>query len=182
MDFKTQTNQQPQVQAQPVQPVQQSTGPQDQFDTGSRKNGNSNGKRKLVALVVSLLMLAVLATGLVMLWQSKQTQTSGTDIEADKYQALFMTNGQVYFGHLSDLDANYTNLTDVYYLQVQQDVQPAAEKKTADQPQVSLTKLGNELHGPTDKMHIAHDQILFWENLKDDSTVVKAIKDYKAKQ
>ena len=78
-------------------------------------------------------------------------------------------------------------MTDVYYLQVQQSVQPSttnpANTGDADQqPQVSLTKLGNELHGPTDKMHISKDQILFWENLKDESTVVKAIKEYKAKQ
>ncbi len=104
--------------------------------------------------------------------------SAATDIEADKYQAVFMTNGQVYFGKLSDVTRTYADLTDVYYLQVQQAVQPAANN-TDQKSQVSLTKLGSELHGPTDKMHISRDQILFWENLKDDSTVVKAIKEYK---
>lgn len=104
--------------------------------------------------------------------------TSTTDVDTGKYQAVFMTNGQVYFGKLSDLNKAYADLTDVYYLQVQQAVQPAA---TDQKSQVSLTKLGSELHGPTDKMHISRDQILFWENLKDDSTIVKAIKDYQAK-
>jgi len=96
-----------------------------------------------------------------------------------------MTNGQVYFGKLSNLDSKYSELTDVYYLQVQQqNIQPGTGGNTtnSEQPQVSLTKLGQELHGPTDKMHIASEQILFWEDLKDDSTVVKAIKDYQAKQ
>ena len=106
----------------------------------------------------------------------KQTTTS-TDIEEGKYQAVFMTNGQVYFGKLTNPTGTYAKLTDVYYLQVQQAVQPAAESEESSQ--VSLTKLGSELHGPTDKMHISRDQILFWENLKDDSTVVKAIKEYK---
>lgn len=103
---------------------------------------------------------------------------SETDIETDKYQAVFMTNGQVYFGKLADINRTYADLTEVYYLQVQQAVQPAA---TDQKSQVSLTKLGSELHGPTDKMHISRDQILFWENLKDDSTVVKAIKEYQKK-
>ncbi len=107
----------------------------------------------------------------------KEGGTSSTDIETDKYQAVFMTNGQVYFGKLADINKSYADLTDVYYLQVQQAVQPAAE--TDQKSQVSLTKLGSELHGPTDKMHISRDQILFWENLKSDSTVVKAINDYK---
>lgn len=102
---------------------------------------------------------------------------AATDIEEDKYQAVFMTNGQVYFGKLQNPTGTYAKLTDVYYLQVQQAVQPAAENEESSQ--VSLTKLGSELHGPTDKMHISRDQILFWENLKDDSTVVKAIKEYK---
>jgi hypothetical protein len=101
---------------------------------------------------------------------------AATDIEEDKYQAVFMTNGQVYFGKLQNPAGTYAKLTDVYYLQVQQAVQPAA---TDEKSQVSLTKLGSELHGPTDKMHISRDQILFWENLKEDSTVVKAIKEYK---
>ena len=122
-------------------------------------------------IIVSLIVI-VAAFGA---YQKQGTTT--TDIETDKYQAVFMTNGQVYFGKLADVTHAYADLTDVYYLQVQQAVQPAA---TDQKSQVSLTKLGSELHGPTDKMHISRDQILFWENLKDDSTVVKAIKDYKA--
>lgn len=122
-------------------------------------------------IIVSLIVI-VAAFGA---YQKQGTTT--TDVETDKYQAVFMTNGQVYFGKLADVTHTYADLTDVYYLQVQQAVQPAA---TDQKSQVSLTKLGSELHGPTDKMHISRDQILFWENLKDDSTVVKAIKDYKA--
>ena len=111
--------------------------------------------------------------------QYKQGGSTTTDIEEDKYQAVFMTNGQVYFGKLENPTSTYAKLTDVYYLQVQQAVQPAAA--TEESSQVSLTKLGSELHGPTDKMHISRDQILFWENLKDDSTVVKAINEYNTK-
>lgn len=109
----------------------------------------------------------------------KQGGSASSDIDTSKYQAVFMTNGQVYFGKLSDVTRLYADLTDVYYLQVQQSVQPATDE--SESSQVSLTKLGSELHGPTDKMHISRDQILFWENLKDDSTVVKAIQDYKTK-
>jgi len=31
------------------------------------------------------------------------------------------------------------------------------------QPNVSLAKLGNELHGPEDSMYVSHEQVLFWE-------------------
>jgi len=104
----------------------------------------------------------------------------GNTPDESKYQAVFMTNGQVYFGKLTDVTSNYQTLTDVYYLQVQQDVQPA--KVDSTNSQISLNKLGSELHGPTDKMNIAESQILFWEDLKDDSAVVAAIKQYKSKE
>lgn len=147
---------------------------------------NGSGSRKMLTALVGLVVLVVVVVGLLFAWQAKNGGSTGASgVESDKYQAVFMTNGQVYFGKLAKVDAGYTELTDVYYLQVQQAVQPGTDEAAAangEQPQVSLTKLGNELHGPTDKMHISKDQVLFWENLKDDSTVVKAIKDYQAKQ
>jgi hypothetical protein len=60
-------------------------------------------------------------------------------------------------------------------LQVQQSVQPT-DKSAAANPQVSLAKLGSELHAPEDEMRINRDQILFWENLQDSGKVVQAIK------
>lgn len=102
-------------------------------------------------------------------------------IKRNQYQAVFLSNGQVYFGKLSGITKDYVKLTDIYYLQVQQRVQPAETQNNNQQPQVSLAKLGNELHGPEDVMYVSRDQVLFWENLKDDGRVVKAIKDHKSK-
>lgn len=171
MDFKTQSNtsQQSQPSAAPV----------------ARPVGDQppSGGRKVIGLVIGLVVVLALVVAGLMLWQAKGDKAGGLSaVEEDKYQALFLTNGQVYFGNLESSGEEYVELSDVYYLQVQQDVQPAAEAKNNESPQVSLTKLGNELHGPTDKMHVSKEQVLFWENLKDDSTVVKAIKDYKSKQ
>jgi hypothetical protein len=101
------------------------------------------------------------------------------------YQAVFLTNGQVYFGKISDANSDYPVLRDIYYLQV---VQPplqgtptqAQPAQAQAQPQISLVKLGNELHGPVDEMHISRTQVLFYEDLKSDGQVVKAIQSYKA--
>lgn len=138
-----------------------------------RQTTKSKGN-KLVTLLVVLLIVAVVAVVGYFAYQAKQP----TPPDSSKFQAVFMTNGQVYFGKLTKLGSKYTELSKVYYLQVQQPVQPSSGAKATKDSQVSLTKLGNELHGPTDKMNISSDQVLFWEDLKDDSTVVKAIKDY----
>jgi hypothetical protein len=109
-----------------------------------------------------------------------QTSTSnGSAVKSKQYQALFLTNGQVYFGHLTGVNNGYVKLTDIYYLQVQQTVQPG-QSSTNQQQNVSLAKLGNELHGPEDSMYVAQPQVLFWENLKDSGKVVQAIKSYQA--
>ncbi len=91
-------------------------------------------------------------------------------------QAVFLVNGQVYFGYVSNPQSKMVTLRDVYYLQVQQNLQQPA--KADEQPKVSLVKLGNELHGPKDEMHINREQIVFIEDMKDDSKVNQAIADY----
>ncbi len=96
-----------------------------------------------------------------------------------EFQAVFLSNGQVYFGKVSNENGNVVTVKDIYYLRVQQAVQPKAEDDKT-QPQVSLVKLGNEIHGPTDEMRINHDHVLFVEDLKADGKVVTAIKNFKA--
>jgi len=101
-------------------------------------------------------------------------------VKAKQYQAVFLTNGQVYFGKVSHVDSSYVKVTDIYYLQVQQTVQPKDNTPAAaNNQQVSLAKLGGELHGPEDAMYVSRQQVLFWENLKTDGKVAKAISDYK---
>ena len=52
------------------------------------------------------------------------------------------------------------------------------EQKT----ELSLVKLGNELHSPEDRMMINKDQVVFVEDLKNDSKVTDAITRYKQEQ
>jgi len=101
-------------------------------------------------------------------------------IDTMSYQSVFLTNGQVYFGKLSRAFNGDYLLRDVYYLQVKSDLQqlPEGEKGA---PQLSLVKLGNELHGPTDLMIINEQYILFWENLKYDSKISQSIVEHRAR-
>jgi len=99
------------------------------------------------------------------------TNTSGTK---DNYYAVFLTNNQVYFGHLENQENQYVELSNIYYLQVAgQNLQQKTDE--TDKTKLELVKLGNELHGPEDQMSVNRDQILFIEKLKADSQVVKTI-------
>lgn len=136
-------------------------------------------KKPVVYGVAAVLALGVLglavkgATSLTGASGVLGASTSGPSISQGKYQALFLTNGQVYFGKIVGLTGDTVTMKDIYYLQ--QGVQNQ-EKTETTSSQLQLTKLGKELHGPEDAMYIERSQVLFWENLKDDSEVVKNIK------
>lgn len=134
---------------------------------------------RVLVILVSILAALLIASHVA---KFVGKQMLGASVNTKRYQALFLTNGQVYFGKVSKIDDSYVKITDIYYLQVQQQVQPQSAKPDGQQPQVSLAKLGSELHGPEDVMFVNREQVLFWENLKDDGKVAQAIKDHKAKK
>lgn len=127
---------------------------------------------QLVVVVIVIVVIILLA----MLGVRQVKGTSG------KRQAVFLTNGQVYFGFVKNEGNQIVTVTDVYYLQAADasgSVQPADTKANAANAQVSLVKLGNELHGPENGMRINRDHILFFEDMKNDAKVNEAIKNYK---
>jgi hypothetical protein len=99
-------------------------------------------------------------------------------VDKSKEQAVFLTNGQVYFGKIKEVNRQFINLQGIYYLNVNQQVQPDQKSSNTQQQaqnSISLVKLGCELHGPVDQMVINRDQVTFWENLKTDGQVTKAV-------
>lgn len=131
-------------------------------------------RRKSARGLVWIILIVLVA--LAGWWWLGGGKKSGTFTRSSgDYQAVFLTNNQVYFGKLTESRGNYAILTDIFYLQVSQPLQPSQPN-----PNVSLIKLGSELHGPIDRMEINRDQILFVESLKADSQVVQGIEKYKA--
>jgi hypothetical protein len=137
----------------------------------------------ILLIVASLVFIANMTLQLAGKRGSTPLSTGSAAVDEAGYQAIFLTNGQVYFGKLDDVNSQYVKVTDIYYLQVQQaDGKKLQEGDNNADPKISLAKLGGELHGPQDTMYISRDQVLFWENLqgKDKSKVVEAIEKYKA--
>ena len=137
----------------------------------------------LAVVVVVLVVLGVLFRDKLFSKPSSSAAVKGTSTSAT-YQSVFLTNGQVYFGKISDINSDYITLKDIYYLQVvqKQPIQGTPEQagqqaaaQAQPQQEISLVKLGGELHGPVDEMHINRQQVLFYEDLKQDGSVVSAI-------
>jgi hypothetical protein len=146
---------------------------------------NGKGGVKMVAAIIVAVIIVALAAGGIYKMARRDGDNRSPKVEG--YQAVFLSNGQVYFGKVTNLERDYAELSDVYYLmrktplQTQVPVEGDAAA-AAQQSQLTLIKLGNEIHGPKDAMILNQKHILFVENLKDDSKIVAAINDYKTKQ
>lgn len=148
-------------------------------NSGPAKNGRlkkiKGAKWLNVASIALLFGITVIIIGLLLQISLSDANKEEKYIDKTKMQAVFLNNGQVYFGKISELNSKYVNMTNIYYLRVNQQVQPGRQPSPND---VSLVKLGCELHGPQDLMTINREQVTFWENLKDDGQVAKAIAEY----
>ena len=144
---------------------------------GSRSGRRSRSKFSSPKWL-TIALVAVGITFLAWFFLIKGSSVGGY-IDGGKYQAVFFTNGQVYFGKLSPLRDGYLKLSEVFYLQSKDADTTDPQETSNSQTNVELIKLGSEVHGPDDAMIISRDQVLFFENLKRDGTVSKSIEKYK---
>jgi hypothetical protein len=161
---------------------QANDGNYSEVPAATRREVSATSNNGLTVKVLGILLIAVSVVVLGWFANGAYTAiTANSAVKSAQYQAVFLTNGQVYFGKYSEINNQYVKLTDIYYLQVQQAVQPKDSSTTSSSnQQVSLAKLGGELHGPEDVMFINRDQVLFWENLKNSGKVVQAILNYQS--
>jgi hypothetical protein len=124
-------------------------------------------KKPFVKKTIFIAIVALILFGALLAWQLLSSQ-----IQSDRYQAVFLSNGQVYFGRLHGYYGSKPFMTDVHYFQ--------ANSQTVTKDSISsnqlLVKLGDEVHAPEGKLILNKDAILFVENLSEKSKVTEAIK------
>jgi hypothetical protein len=122
----------------------------------------------LIALIVLVLVVRtqLFRAGIATLFAPSAAEV----IDHNAYQAVFLANGATYFGKLEAQGDAWFLLSDVFYLSV------------SDQTGTQLIKRGTEPQGPKEPMIISHAQVLFIENMRDDSDIVVLIKKYKSGQ
>jgi len=84
-----------------------------------------------------------------------------------KYQAVFLANGQTYFGRYSDRLGPYGRIDNVYYIQQTKSEDPDKA------PETKLQRRGIELHQPTPRMLIPKSAISFIEDLQPGSQIAQ---------
>lgn len=146
-------------------------------DSPSSQAKQSSKKSKPYLWIGIILAVILVAVGS---WFFLRGLFTNSGIDNNKFQAVFLTSGQVYFGRMQVLNDNYIKLTDVFYIQADASAadsqNPQDAESNSGSNSMQLIKLGNEVHGPEDAMIISRDQILFYENLRDDGKVVQTIK------
>ncbi len=164
---------------QPIQPIP----PQ----VSKQPKGGNKGIMALL-LVLSLVLVGGLAyTNLSLTKSNKQvsdlttklaevSSKGGSDellgfdkVDKEGYQSLTLTGGKEYFGKITSMTTQNVVLEDIYYV-----------RENGNKNDISLVKLGCELHQPEDKMTFVRSNVQLWGNLKekDAKGVVGAIKTY----
>lgn len=132
-----------------------------------------------VIMVIAVILLVLYGVSRFTKFNVLGIDKTGTD---GQWQAVFLSNGQVYFGNITKDGSKEVVLKNIYYLQVvagqtSSGLQPSDQTQGAQQS-LSLIKLGDELHGPKDEMFINKAHVVFIEDLRADGRVVTAIKKY----
>lgn len=117
-----------------------------------------------------LFVVALLVAAVVWLIYTASPATQSRYVNSNKLQAVFLNTGQVYFGNIHSINKEYLVLTNVYYLQSNN-----TSGNNSSNQNISLVKLGCELHRPYDTMVVNLTQVTFWENLQSDGQVGKAV-------
>ena len=142
--------------------------------------GSDGGKWSRIAVVAGIATVVILIVALIVLLAAQNKNANDTSeanyIKTSDMQAVFLNTGQVYFGKIGTLNSSYLTLTNIYYLQTASN----GSSTTSANSNVTLVKLGCELHKPYDQMVINRAQVTFWENLDSSGQVGKAVAKYQA--
>ena len=121
------------------------------------------GSSRVIFFAALMVALAVIAAG----WMVSHPGAVSFD---QTYQAVLLSNGQVYFGRLEGYGTETPVLREVYYVQ--------SGLNDQKQPTNILLRRGKEWHGP-DRMYLNPRQIIMVEPVGSTSRVYELIKDLK---
>lgn len=167
MDFTNRSNQAP--------AAAPSGHPTAAAPVSARKSKKDDSKWGRIGVVAAAVVIFILIAAITVKISSTPTNPEAKYVDSNKLQAVFLNTGQVYFGNIKTLNSKYFVVTNIYYLQT---ASGSTSTTATSSTNVSLVKLGCELHEPYDQMVINRDQVTFWENLQDNGQVATAVQSF----
>jgi len=144
-------------------------------DKMEKQNKKSYGKTSFVFTILIFVLLITFFG--IFSWQNGIIRNTVQLLKyKDSYQAVFLTNGQAYFGNITEITNEYIILEEPYSIKLQQK-QTDGEGETA-QSEVKLLSIEDEFYKPVGYMLIKKSQINFIEELQDSSQIIEIIENY----
>lgn len=141
----------------------------------------NNMRKKLIFVVVVVLIVAAGS-----LWNAKKpyflsnVTCQSSNVNCPWY-AVYLTNNQVYFGHIASLKDDTLALENVHFAEAYQEPAQVVKGKTfaIEQPAKQtfrVTQKGNDRMLSSDhKLFINRTSVLYWEKFSPDAEVVKLL-------
>lgn len=133
---------------------------------------NSNLFRTVLTALIVIMLAGYGFTS----WNSHKPNTKSPR------QAIFLADGQTYFGYASSLNNKTVTLTDVYFLRPAPTATDTPAGVPVDTTKIDLIKLGvggpDDIVGSENEMVLNRDAIKYIQVMKDDSQVNQKISDY----
>lgn len=156
------------------QPVKEEAPKTTPRSSGSHHSPEKKSKKGALWTIIALVVLLALGALGWFIWSSSKSATTG--IDSSKYQAVFLSNGQIYFGKLTPFNDESFKISTVYYPQAQASDEETEETDvTSAQSNIQLFRITDGVHGPEDTMIIMKSQVLYYENLQENSKVTQLI-------
>lgn len=121
--------------------------------------------KKLLIIGITLVVVAVLVLIALGIWLGSAISGGSNKIAVSPYSAVYLSNGDMYFGILSWFPKPH--LSKVWILQRQADQN--------NQSQLSVAEFTKAFWGPVDEIYLNSKQIVWWSRLRSDSQFVRAI-------
>lgn len=125
---------------------------------------------RTVSIVIGAVILLLAGIGIgIAIDRSESGDALSSQVNSSRYQAVFLTSNEVYFGKLSVPSGNFAYLTDVYRL-------TSLATHNPKQPlRRTLVRLVTDVQSPEDELVINKSSILYVENLNPNGTGAKLL-------
>ena len=128
----------------------------------------SNSSKILVLIIVLVGVALYLGLTAGTLGEKRANDFRNELVQDDGTQAVHLADGRIYFGDIG-FRGDSVVIDSAYYVK---DVDTETTK-------ASLSRHGSEAYGPSGTIVVNSNQVLFWENLRDNSIVTQTIRDNK---